>query len=65
MCSVLAPLVRFVHDLKRNVFLLELNGTEPRQDVLMCQLMWDGMPGERLAWVSQNMHQYQCVSSEP
>ncbi|XP_067382292.1 interleukin-17 receptor C [Channa argus] len=45
-----APSLRAVTDRKRNVVLLQLEGTEPRQDKLMCQMVWNEMAGEILPW---------------
>lgn len=50
MLPVLAPRLQAVTDPKR--VLLQLENTDGRQDDIMCQMVWDGMPGNHLAWVS-------------
>ncbi|KAK2851604.1 hypothetical protein Q5P01_007880 [Channa striata] len=45
-----APTLQAVTDRKRNVIVLKLEGTELRQDELMCQMVWNNMPGEILPW---------------
>ncbi|XP_070766787.1 interleukin-17 receptor C [Enoplosus armatus] len=45
-----APRLQAVTDPKRNVVLLQLENTDARQDELMCQMVWNEMPGEVLAW---------------
>ncbi|XP_026223540.1 interleukin-17 receptor C isoform X2 [Anabas testudineus] len=45
-----APIVRLVHDLKRNLVLLKLNGTVHTQDKLLCQMLWHDMPVKTLTW---------------
>lgn len=52
--SVSAPRLRVVTDHQRNAVLLQLNSTSVREDEIMCQMFWDEVPGEFLAWVSQD-----------
>lgn len=55
--SVPAPRIRAVTDHKRNVVRLKLMNTDvKRQDEIMCQMIWNGMPGEVLPWVSQSLN---------
>ncbi|XP_044067910.1 uncharacterized protein wu:fl23c11 isoform X2 [Siniperca chuatsi] len=44
-----APRLRALTDHKRNV-VLQLENTDARQDEPMCQMVWNEMPGEVLAW---------------
>ncbi|XP_019126817.2 interleukin-17 receptor C isoform X1 [Larimichthys crocea] len=47
-----APRIRAVTDHKRNVVRLKLMNTDvKRQDEIMCQMIWNGMPGEVLPWL--------------
>ncbi|XP_073325456.1 interleukin-17 receptor C [Pagrus major] len=45
-----APRLRAVTDHKRNVVLLQLENADARQDEIMCQMVWNEMPGELLVW---------------
>ncbi|XP_041801808.1 interleukin-17 receptor C isoform X2 [Chelmon rostratus] len=45
-----APRLRAVADHKRNVVVLQLENTDARQDEIMCQMVWNEIPGEVLAW---------------
>ncbi|XP_026188944.1 uncharacterized protein LOC113145976 isoform X2 [Mastacembelus armatus] len=45
-----APSLRAETDHKTNVILLQLEGTDASQDELMCQMVWNEMPGEVLVW---------------
>ncbi|XP_035511754.1 uncharacterized protein wu:fl23c11 [Morone saxatilis] len=44
-----APRLRAVPDHKRNVVLLQLENTDTRREI-MCQTVWNEMPGEFLEW---------------
>lgn len=47
-----APKLRVATDPKTDVVLLQLDNVDARQEDVMCQMMWDNMPGEFLEWVS-------------
>lgn len=52
-CFASAPKLRVVTDPKRDVVLLQLENTDAgKEDEVMCQMMWNEMPGDFLAWVS-------------
>uniref|UniRef100_A0A3Q3N7J9 SEFIR domain-containing protein n=1 Tax=Mastacembelus armatus TaxID=205130 RepID=A0A3Q3N7J9_9TELE len=52
-----APSLRAETDHKTNVILLQLEGTDASQDELMCQMVWNEMPGEVLT-----VYSYQSVA---
>lgn len=46
-----------VTDSRRDVVLLQLENTDAaKEDEVMCQMMWNDMPGDFLAWVSLYNH---------
>ncbi|KAM3871769.1 LOW QUALITY PROTEIN: interleukin-17 receptor C [Diretmus argenteus] len=45
-----APRLRAVTDHERGVVLLQLDSTDTMQEVLMCQMFWNEMPGQVIEW---------------
>lgn len=57
-----APKLQVVTDPNRDMVLLQLENTDAgKEDEVMCQMMWNEMPGGFLAWVSGEKHTYQFL----
>lgn len=57
-----APKLQVVTDPNRDVALLRLeNADAGKEDKVMCQMMWNEMPGGFLAWVSGEKHTSQFL----
>lgn len=57
-----APKLQVVTDPTRDAVLLQLENTDAgKEEQVMCQMMWNEMPGDFLAWVSHEKHTDQIL----